>query len=137
MFYVDDIIYMSSSNSLVEEFKQSMMHTFEIIDLCLLYYFLGLEIKQGDGSIFVSQKKVCRGPSQKVSHGEYCMKAITPMNINDKLQMNDGIEDSDASKYRSIMGGLIYLSNTRPDISFVVEVISQYMYEPSRHHMGV
>ena len=50
--------------------------------------------------------------------------------------MDDGSEDTDASKYRSLVGGLLYLSNTRPDISFAVGVVSRYMRKPSRHHMG-
>ena len=55
--YVDDIIYMGSSNSLIADFKACMMKTFEMTDLGLLHYFLGLEVKQGADGIFVSQQK--------------------------------------------------------------------------------
>lgn len=55
--YVDDIIYMGSSQALVDEFKCGMMHMFEMTYLGLLQYFIGLEVKQEEGSIFVSQKR--------------------------------------------------------------------------------
>ena len=57
VFYVDDIIYMGSSHSIIAEFKSSMMSRFEMMDLGLLHYFLGLEVKQGEDGVFVSQKK--------------------------------------------------------------------------------
>ena len=55
--YFDDIIYMGSSKSLVANFKAYMVKTFEMIDLGLLHYFLGLAVKQGADVIFVSQQK--------------------------------------------------------------------------------
>ena len=55
--YVDDIIYMGSSESLILEFKSYMMKTFEMTDLVLLHYFLGLEVKQAAYGIFISQQK--------------------------------------------------------------------------------
>ena len=57
--YVNDMIYMGSCESLVEEFKSCMMGKFDMSDLGLLHYFLGLEINQNDDGIFISQKKVC------------------------------------------------------------------------------
>lgn len=56
--YVDDIIYLGSCDSLLEEFKSSMMKKFEMSDLGLLHYFLGLEVKQCSDGIFISQKKM-------------------------------------------------------------------------------
>ena len=58
--YVDDIIYTSSSNSLVAEFKSHMKNKFEMTDLGLLHFFLGLEVCQTDGGIFISQKKYAK-----------------------------------------------------------------------------
>lgn len=55
--YVDDMIYMGSSNALVREFKESMMSEFDMTDLGLLHYFLGLQIQQTNEGIFVSQEK--------------------------------------------------------------------------------
>lgn len=65
-----------------------------------------------------------------------CKPAYGPMNLNEKLSKNDGIEAADARYYRSMVGGLNYLSHKRPDIAFPVSVISRFMHCPSRHHLG-
>ena len=62
--YVDDTIYMGSSPTMANEFKKEMMHTFEMSDLGLLQYFLGLEVKQSDGAIGVT-KQICQGPTKE------------------------------------------------------------------------
>ncbi|XP_058008512.1 uncharacterized mitochondrial protein AtMg00810-like [Hevea brasiliensis] len=73
-----------------------------------LQYFLGLKVKQVEDGIFVLQKKY----------------------VADLLKV-------DARSFRSLVGGLIYLTSTRPDISFTVGVISKFMHCPSKHHFGV
>ncbi|KAL0558914.1 hypothetical protein IC582_003501 [Cucumis melo] len=65
-----------------------------------------------------------------------CKLATTPMNVNEKLQQNDGAEMAHAQRFRSIVGGLIYLTHTRPDISYSICVISTFMQCPSRDHFG-
>nr|XP_016447620.1 PREDICTED: uncharacterized mitochondrial protein AtMg00810-like [Nicotiana tabacum]XP_033515290.1 secreted RxLR effector protein 161-like [Nicotiana tomentosiformis] len=64
-----------------------------------------------------------------------CKTVATPINVNEKLQLDDGIEKADGSSFRSLVGGLIYLTLTRPDISFSVGVISRFMHRPSKHHL--
>ena len=72
---------------------------------------------------------------------QHCMKgckpAPTPMNSNEKLQAYDGSGEADALKYRSLIGKLIYLTHTRPDISYVVGMMSRFMGKPTKHHQGV
>ncbi|KAA0025703.1 putative gag-pol polyprotein, identical [Cucumis melo var. makuwa] len=133
--YVDDIIYTSSSKSLVAEFKSHRKNKFEMTDLCLLYFFLGLEVCQTDGGIFISQKKYVKDLLKKFSMIN-CKPATTPMNVNEKLQQNDGAEMANAQRFRSLVGGLIYLTHTRPDISYSIGVISRFMQHPSRDHFG-
>ncbi|XP_052485239.1 uncharacterized mitochondrial protein AtMg00810-like [Gossypium raimondii] len=133
--YVDDIIYTSSSNLLVNEFKSQMMNEFEMSDMGLLHYFLGLEIHQADDGIFISQRKYAKDLLSKFSMLN-CKPAATPMNINEKLQQEDGEEMVDARRFRSLVGGLIYLTHTRPDIAFPVGVISRFMQQPSKVHYG-
>ncbi|XP_052172111.1 uncharacterized mitochondrial protein AtMg00810-like [Diospyros lotus] len=122
--YVDDIIYPSSSSSLVDEFKSQMMNEFEMSDMGLLHYFLGLEVHQAEDGIFLSQRKYVRDLLSKFSMVN-CKPPATPMNINEKLQHEDGVEMVDAKKFRSLVGGLIYLM--RPDLAFLVGVISRFM----------
>ena len=133
--YVDDIIYMGSSHSLIQEFKKGMMTTFEMTDLGLLHYFLGLESKQGEDGVFISQRKFAEDLLKRFNLLN-CKKATKPMNINEKLQLEDGTEEADAKKFRSLVGGLIYLAHTRSNISFFVGVVSRFMSSPSKHHFG-
>ncbi|CAL5412844.1 unnamed protein product [Camellia sinensis] len=133
--YVDDIIYTSSSSSLVAEFKSRMMHEFEMSDMGLLHYFLGLEVQQAEDGIFISQRKYAKDLLNKFGMLN-CKPATTPMNINEKLQCEDGAEMADASRFRSLVGGLIHLTHTRPDIAFSVGMISRFMQHPSKLHFG-
>ncbi|CAL5390436.1 unnamed protein product [Camellia sinensis] len=133
--YVDDIIYTSSSSSFVAEFKSRMMHEFEMSDMGLLHYFLGLEVQQAEDGIFISQRKYAKDLLNKFGMLN-CKPATTPMNINEKLQCEDGAEMADASRFRSLVGGLIYLTHTRPDIAFSVGMISRFMQHPSKLHFG-
>ncbi|GJR61824.1 retrovirus-related pol polyprotein from transposon TNT 1-94, partial [Tanacetum coccineum] len=122
--YVDDMIYMGSSQKLVSEFKSCMMSEFEMSDLGNLKYFLGLEVKQADDGIFVSQRKYAKDILSKFGMQNYNGEA-TAMNPGEKLQQNDGTEFADPSYNRSLVGGLNYLTNTRPDIMFSVSVLSR------------
>ena len=132
---MDDIIYIGSSQTLVDEFKCEMMKAFKMTDLGLLHYFLGLEIKQGIHGVFIAQRKYAEDLVKRISM-QGCKKAMTPMNTSEKLEANDGSGHADAKKYRSIVGGLIYLAHTLPDIMFSVGVLSKFMNSPSKHHLG-
>lgn len=61
-----------------------------------------------------------------------CEAATTPMNISEKLQREDGTGSADPKHFRSMVGGLNYLTHTRPDISFAVSVVSRYMHNPTQ-----
>lgn len=60
----------------------------------------------------------------------------TPMNLNEKLQIEDGADKANPTTYRNIMGGLMYLTHSRPDVAFSVSYVSRFMQSPSRIHMG-
>ena len=87
--YVDDIIYFGSPQILVAEFKSCMKKEFEMIDLGVLHYFLGHQVKQVEDGIFLSQEKYARDLLSR--HGMLNCKAVaTPMNSSEKLQLEDG-----------------------------------------------
>ncbi|CAH9099164.1 unnamed protein product [Cuscuta epithymum] len=133
--YVDDIIYFSSSQSLLTSFKASMTNQFEMTDLGLLQYFLGLEAKQGKEGTFLSQKRYAINLLKRF-HMEACETIATPMNASEKLQKCDGTEDADVTLYRSLVGGLNYLTHSRPDLAYCVSMVSRYMQKPSKQHFG-
>lgn len=133
--YVDDIIYTSSSEKLMEEFKFKMVNEFEMTDIGRLKYFLGLEVGQRGNGISVSQKKYVNDLLQRFGMVN-CKKADTPMNTNDKFNNGDDGLPTDEFRYRSLIGGLIYVTHTRLDITFAVSILSRFMHGPTVNHFG-
>ncbi|GKA53115.1 retrovirus-related pol polyprotein from transposon TNT 1-94 [Tanacetum coccineum] len=133
--YVDDMIYIGSSLALISKFRNSMMNMFDMTDLGELKYFLGLEIVQNKTEIFMSQKKYIEDTLKKFNMSG-CKMASTPMNLNEKFSVNDETEMANAIVYRSLIGRLIYLTHSRPDISYAVGVLSRFMHKPSKHYLG-
>uniref|UniRef100_A0A803M610 Reverse transcriptase Ty1/copia-type domain-containing protein n=1 Tax=Chenopodium quinoa TaxID=63459 RepID=A0A803M610_CHEQI len=131
----DDLIYMGTNPRLIEEFKKAMMSEFEMTDLGEMKYFLGMQVKQSQGRIFLSQEKYAEDMLKKFNMRD-CKPMATPMATNEKLSKNDGKDKVDASLYRSLVGSLIYLTNTRPDIAHVVSIISRFMSEPRKTHLA-
>ena len=124
--YVDDLIYMGTNPRMLEDFKKAMMSKYEMTDLGAMKYFLGMQVKQSSGRIFLSQEKYAEDMLKKLN-----MSDCKPMATNEKLSKYDGKDKVDASMYRNLVGSLIYLTNTRPDIVHAVSIVSKFMNEPS------
>ena len=133
--YVDDIIYMGSSQCLIDKFKLSMMSEFNMTDLGILHYFLGLEVYQGGQGIFTSQKKYMLDMLMKFNMLNF-KTTSTPINIGEKLCINDGTPKIDKRFFRRIVRSLTYLTHTRADNTFSISMISQFMYYPPSHNLG-
>ncbi|CAA0805773.1 cysteine-rich RLK (RECEPTOR-like protein kinase) 8 [Striga hermonthica] len=117
----------------VNVFKADMFKTFEMTYLGLLSYFLGMEVKQGTGEVFICQQKFAKEILKKF-HMEDCKEISTPMNLKEILSKEDGAEKVDEGLYRSLIGCLMYLTATRPDITFVVSLLSRFMNCASKIH---
>ncbi|KAG6383058.1 hypothetical protein SASPL_157204 [Salvia splendens] len=119
--FMDDVVYMGSSPSATTEFKERMINLFEMTDLGLMHHFLGLEIKQGEGGVFVSQAKYAANLLHRFNVTN-CESAITtPINADEKLLIaDDGSGKADARRFRSLVQGVVCLTRTRPDIAFAV-----------------
>jgi hypothetical protein len=128
--YVDDLIFTSSSKKMCDEF---MMDEFEMTDMGLLRYFLAIEVKQGDDEIVISQKKYAKDLLTKFKMEEALPSKI-PMEPGLKLSKDDQSEDFDATVYRSLVGSLMYLTATRPDLMFSVSMLSRFMAAPKESH---
>lgn len=131
--YVDDLIYVGTNPYMVKEFKEAMMKEYEMTDLGLMKYFLGIQVRQSKGEIFMSQEKYLDEVLRNFQMSN-CKSISTPLATNEKLQLDDGAAKVDAKIYRSLVGSLIYLTNTRPDIVYSVSLISRFMHEPSKLH---
>ncbi|XP_071678159.1 uncharacterized mitochondrial protein AtMg00810-like [Lolium perenne] len=109
--------------------------SFPIKDLGRLGYFLGIEATYNSGGMILSQHKYALDLLHR-SHMENCNSISTPMSAIDKLAADIGtpLSDTDAFSYRSMVGGLQYLTLTRPDLSFAVNKVCQYLSKPTDIH---
>jgi hypothetical protein len=132
--YVDDLLITGSNELQIEEFKQEMMRVFEMTDLGLMTYFLRMEVKQRKNEVFICQKKYAKEILKRFQMEE-CKATSTPMNQKEKLCKDDDADKIDEGYFRSIIGCLMYFTTTRPDILFVVSLLSRFMHGASELHL--
>ncbi|KAL0641316.1 hypothetical protein Bca4012_103701 [Brassica carinata] len=137
LVYVDDIIITGSDKQGIIATKEFIKSMFEIKDLGEMKYFLGIEICRSKEGLFMSQRKYTLDLLKGA--GAYGGKtARMPMEDGYKVPREGEIEDSkpyqDPKLYRKLVGKLIYLTITRPDICFAVNHVSQHMQVPKEHH---
>ncbi|KAL0377326.1 UNVERIFIED_CONTAM: Retrovirus-related Pol polyprotein from transposon RE1 [Sesamum radiatum] len=133
--YVDDLIYTGNNEKMIHDFKEDMMKTFEMSDLGLMHFFLGIEINQEKEGIFICQKKYTETLLKKFKM-ESCKIVTTPLVTGEKYKKEDGSEKVNGSIYKSLIGSLLYLTATRPDIMFATSLLSRFMQSPSQVHYG-
>ena len=131
--YVDDLLVTGSNFELVKEFKVQMFESFEMTDLGEMAYFLGMEIDQNAGGIFIGQQKYANKVLKKFNM-DSCKKMSTPLMQDEKLCTNDGANKVNERLYRSLVGCLMYLTATRPDILYAVSLLSRFMHCASELH---
>ena len=132
--YVDDIIVTGNHQAEMDSLKVCLLKEFEVKELGRLKYFLGLEVAHSRHGIFISQQKyVLDLLSETGKLG--CKPVETPIEQNHRL--SEFVEDAtvDRESYQKLVGKLIYLSHTRPDIAYAVGVVSQFMHNPKENHL--
>ncbi|GJT97904.1 putative ribonuclease H-like domain-containing protein [Tanacetum coccineum] len=117
--YVDDIIFGSTKKQMSNEFETLMHDKFQMSSMGELSFFLGLQVKQKSDGIFISQDKYVAEILKKFDFASV-KTASTLMETNKALVKNKEAEDVDVHLYRSMIGSLMYLTASRPDIMFVV-----------------
>ncbi|GJS81774.1 putative ribonuclease H-like domain-containing protein [Tanacetum coccineum] len=127
--YVDDIIFGSTKKSLCIDFEQIMHKRFQMSSIEELTFFLGLQVKQKEDGIFISQDKYVGEILKKFGFSSI-MTASTPMETNKALTKDEDGEDVDIHLYRSMIGSLMYLTSSRPDIMFSVCACSRFQVQP-------
>ena len=127
--YVDDLLFTGNSEHLFADFKQSMFKEFEMTDNGLMSYFLGIEVKQENDGIFISQKKYMRDILEKFKM-ENCNAVSIPVGTGVKLSKEGDGKLVDSTLYKSLVGSLRYLTITRPDILYGVGLVSRFMEIP-------
>ena len=135
LVYVDDIVIAGSTPAAVDRLVRSLSDSFPIKDLGPLQYFLGLEASYNSGGMTLTQRKYALDLLHRVSM-ENCRPTSTPLSATEHLAREVGtpLGVEDATRYRSIVGGLQYLTLTRPDLSFAVNKVCQYLSQPTNEH---
>ena len=131
--YVDDLIVCGPNSLKIAEFKNQMKETFSMSDLGLLSYYLGMEVKQEESQITICQKAYAEKIVETCGLTG-CNTVDTPMEQRIKLSATKPGAEIDISRYRSIIGSLRYLVNTRPDIAYSVGIVSRFMEAPGKEH---
>jgi hypothetical protein len=133
ILYVDDL-FITRAEDLIVDCKLGLASEFEMSDIGLMHYFLGMEVWQEEGHIFLGQGKYAVDILSRFQM-EDCRPMSTPMITNWKKLSASDSQLVDATVYRQLIGSLMYLVNTRPDICFFVNTLSQYMVESRSVHM--
>ncbi|KDP44591.1 hypothetical protein JCGZ_22173 [Jatropha curcas] len=134
LMYVDDVTIASNNEQLVKVFKQELSSYFKLKDLGDLRYFLGLEVPRSKSGISVCQRKYT--PELLEEYGQLGAKPCrTPIEVNYIMtHIEEGLI-ADPTEYRQLIGKLLYLTITRPDISYTVHVLAQFMDKQASVHM--
>ncbi|KAL8157704.1 hypothetical protein AgCh_002416 [Apium graveolens] len=133
--YVDDLLVTCTSLSAIAKFKGEMNREFDMSDLGRLTYYLGLEVTQHTGYIKVCQSSYAQKVLDKAGLADY-NSAIFPMEHKLTLHADHLGKPVDSTLYKSMVGGLRHRVHTRPDIAYVVGIVSRYMERPTELHLN-
>ncbi|KAK2998849.1 hypothetical protein RJ639_022939 [Escallonia herrerae] len=133
LVYVDDLILAGNNSTACSLFKKYLNDCFKLKDLGPLKYFLGIEAARGPRGLFLSQRKYALDILSEFSLSA-SKPAAFPMEQNHGLALDGGPLLSDPGPYRRLIGRLVYLTITRPDICYAVHVLSQFMQSPRSQH---
>ncbi|GKA71068.1 putative ribonuclease H-like domain-containing protein [Tanacetum coccineum] len=133
--YVDDIIFGSTKKSWCDEFEALMKSRFQMSSMGELTFFLGLQVKQKEDGIFISQDKYVAEILKKFDFVSV-KTASTPIETQKPLVKDEEASDVDVHLYRSMIGSLMYLTASRPDIMFAVCACSRFQVTPKTSHLS-
>ncbi|GJR08472.1 retrovirus-related pol polyprotein from transposon TNT 1-94 [Tanacetum coccineum] len=125
-----------NSSSMIDELKKWMTREFEITDIGLMSYYMGIEVKQTDEGIFICQERYAKEILKRFGMDK-CNLVGTLLENKAKPSKHDGGKKVDSTLFKSLIGSLRYLTCTRPNILFAVGLISHFMEEPTTKHLKI
>ncbi|XP_049371950.1 uncharacterized protein LOC125836839 [Solanum verrucosum] len=146
LVYVDDPLVTGSNQKLLCDTSQEIQKKFKMKDLGELKFFLGIQFSRSNKGILMSQRKYASDLISESGLGG-AKPACTPLEMNQKLtsvqydeHINNGIPEGDTiltytTKYQRVVGKLLSLTMTTPDLAFSIQVLSQFMHCPKKSHM--
>ncbi|GJT90861.1 putative ribonuclease H-like domain-containing protein [Tanacetum coccineum] len=132
--YVDDIIFGSTNKDLCTGFEKLMKDKFQMSSMGELTFFLGLQVQQKEDGIFISQDKYVAEILKKFNYTDV-KSASTPVDLEKPLVKDGDADDVDVHLYRSMIGSLMYLTASRPDIMFAVCACARFQVTPKTSHL--
>ncbi|GJY89673.1 putative ribonuclease H-like domain-containing protein [Tanacetum coccineum] len=132
--YVDDIIFGSTNKELCTGFEKLMKDKFQMSSMGELTFFLGLQVQQKEDGIFISQDKYVAEILKKFNYSDV-KSASTPVDLEKPLVKDGDADDVDVHLYRSMIGSLMYLTASRPDIMFAVCACARFQVTPKTSHL--
>ncbi|GKC45693.1 putative ribonuclease H-like domain-containing protein [Tanacetum coccineum] len=133
--YVDNIIFGSTKKQMSNEFETLMHNKFQMSSMGEISFFLGLQVKQKSDGIFISQDKYV-AEILKMFDFASVKTASTPMETNKALVKDEEAKDVDVHLYRSMIGSLMYLTASRPDIMFAIYACERFQVTPKTSHFN-
>uniref|UniRef100_A0ACD5VIN0 Uncharacterized protein n=1 Tax=Avena sativa TaxID=4498 RepID=A0ACD5VIN0_AVESA len=133
LLYVDDMIITGDDSEYIAFVKAHLSEQFLMSNLGSLRYFLGIEVSSTFDGFFISQEKYIHDLLDRAALSDE-RTVETPMELNVHLRAADGDPLSDPTHYRHLVGSLVYLAVTRPDISYPVHILSQFVSAPTSVH---
>lgn len=134
LVYVDDLLLTGNDAEFLHNFIQSLSKTFSLKNMGTPHYFLGIELIPTSKGLFLSQHKFIRKILEKFDM-DGAKPAPTPLSPTTILTIHDGTTATNPTHYRKILGSLQYLNLTRPDLSFAINKLSQFMHKPTSLHL--
>jgi hypothetical protein len=131
--YVDDIIFGGSQNVPVSRFQEMMEKEFQISMMGELTFFLGIQVNQMKQGTFIHQAKYTKDQMKKFNMAELKLVS-TPMSTAMSLDLDENGKAADQREYRSMIGSLLYLTVTQPDIQFVMCLCARFQASPRFSH---
>ena len=136
LLYVDDIILTASTDVLLQSIITKLQSALAIKDLGPVHYFLGIQVQRSASGFFLSQEKYAEDLLDRAGMLQ-CKPASTPIDTSPKVDAADGDPVPDASEFRSLAGGLQYLTMTRPDLAHAVQQVCLHMHDPRLSHLAL
>jgi hypothetical protein len=133
LLYVDDMIITGSDVAAISDVKRHLFQEFDMKDLGPLRYFLGIEVASSPQGYLLGQSKYASDILHR-AHLTDTKTVDTPLELHAKFSASDGIPLEDPTEYRELVGCLVYLTVTRPDIAYAVHIISQFVSAPRSTH---
>lgn len=134
IIYVDDMIVTGNDSEEQKALQKYLAHEFEMKDLGPLKYFLGIEVLRSTKGMVLTQRKYTLDLLKETGMLA-CSPVSTPMIENVKLGIFPDQVPTDKGRYQRLVGRLMYLAHTRPDLAYALSIVSQFLHSPSQEHM--